>query len=126
MSGTQKPRKSVPISETVAVDTREVNVVIDGVDCSGIACSFAVHLVKDGRRIASRFLFQPSQGAEAAGDERADRFAHFDFMLPIAVVADGKLSVEIEPTEPIAPGGRPLLERLGNPTLSVHLMLQSA
>jgi tyrosinase len=125
MNGGHRARKLVPLSETVGVNTREVNVAIEGVDRTRIAGSFTVHLVKDGERIASRFFFQPSDGKEAAEASGESRFAHFDFLLPIHVVAEGQFSVEIEPLEPIAPGEPPLIERMGHPTLSVYLMLES-
>ncbi|HEV7878517.1 hypothetical protein [Bradyrhizobium sp.] len=121
MSGARKTRKSVSISETVAVNTREVNVAVEGLDTSAIATSFAVHLVKDGQRIASRFFLHAPDGADAAQRQPA----HFDFLLPIDAVADGKLSVEIEPAGSPLPGQRPQLERMGHPTLSVYLMLES-
>ena len=122
MNGSRKSRKSVSISETVVVNTREVNVAVEGLDPSAIATSFSVHLVKDGRRIASRFFFQTSDGADAASPREP---AHFDFLLPIDVVADGKLSVEIEPAGSPLPGQRPQLELMGHPTLRVYLMLES-
>lgn len=125
MNGSRKSRKSVSISETVVVNTREVNVAVEGLDPSAIATSFAVHLAKDGRRIASRFFFQASDGADAAQPGSPPEPAHFDFLLPIDVVADGKLSVEIEPAGSPLPGQRPQLERMGHPTLRVYLMLES-
>lgn len=125
MNGARKTRKSVPISDAVAVNTREVNVAVEGLDPSAIAGSFSVHLVKDQRRIASRFFFQASDGADAAEPGAPPQLAHFDFLLPIEVVADGKLTVEIEPAESPLPGQRPELERMGRPTLRVYLMLES-
>jgi tyrosinase len=125
MSGSRKSRKSVPISETVAVNTREVNVAVEGLDPSAISSSFAVHLLKDGQRIASRFFFQPSGGANASQPGLPPEPAHFDFLLPIDAVADGKLSVEIEPTGSTRPEQRPQPERMGRPTLRVYLMLES-
>ena len=125
MSDARKTRKSVPISESVAVNTREVNVAVEGLDPSAIEGSFAVHIVKDKRRIASRFFFQASDGADAAQPGSPRQLAHFDFLLPIDVVADGKLTVEIEPAGSALPGQRPELERMGRPTLSVYLMLES-
>ena len=125
MNGSRKARKSVSISETVVVNTREVNVAVEGLDPSAIASSFAVHLLKDGRRIASRFFFQASDGADAAQPGSPHEPAHFDFLLPIDVVAGGKLSVEIEPAGSPRPGQRPQLEQLGHPTLRVYLMLES-
>jgi tyrosinase len=125
MNGARKTRKSVPLSEAVAVNTREVNVAVEGLDPSAIAGSFAVHLLKDERRIASRFFFQASGGADAAQPGPPPQLAHFDFLLPIDVVADGKLTVEIEPAGSPLPGQRPQLEQMGHPTLSVYLMLES-
>jgi tyrosinase len=125
MSGARKTRKSVPLSEAVAVNTREVNVAVEGLDPSAIAGSFAVHLLKDERRIASRFFFQASGGADAAQPGPPPQLAHFDFLLPIDVVADGKLTVEIEPAGSPLTGQRPQLEQMGHPTLSVYLMLES-
>ncbi|MDP1585261.1 MAG: hypothetical protein Q8M18_17725 [Bradyrhizobium sp.] len=125
MSGARKTRKSVPISEAVTVNTREVNVAVEGLDPGAIAGSFAVHIVKDNRRIASRFFFQASDGADAAKPGALRQPVRFDFLLPIDVVADGKLTVEIEPAGSPEPAQRPELERMGHPTLSVYLMLES-
>jgi tyrosinase len=125
MSGARKARKSVPLSETVAVNTREVNVAIEGLDPAGITRSFAVHLLKDGKRIASRFFFRPSEDAEATRSGGRSEIVHFDFLLPIDVVADGKLRVEIEPVEPVVPREPALSEQIGHPTLSVYLMLET-
>ena len=125
MSFSPKTRKSVPISEAVAVNTRQVNVGIEGLDRAGIPGSFKVHLLKDGQRIASRFMFQPSGGADNVDAIAANRFAHFDFLLPIDAVADGKLSVEVEPLETDTPGERVPPESIGHPTMSVYLMLET-
>jgi hypothetical protein len=124
MNGTGKVRRSVPISATVGVNTSEVNVVVEGVDTSRIPGSFTVHLLKNGQRIASRFFVQPSVGSNPAASGGADQLAHFDFVLPIDVVRDNKLSVEIVPLNPIPPGEPSLSERIGQPTLSVYLMLE--
>ncbi|MCA0050640.1 hypothetical protein LB577_27430 [Mesorhizobium sp. B283B1A] len=98
-----------------------MNVVVEGVDTSSIPGSFEVHLLKNGQRIASRFFVQPSVPASSGG---ADQLAHFDFGLPIDVVRDGKLGVEIVPLNPIPPGQPSLSERIGQPSLSVYLMLE--
>jgi tyrosinase len=125
MGSAPKTRKSVPISQTVAVNTREVNVAVEGLDASAIAGSFTVHLVKNGRRIGSRFFFQASDGTDSPQSGLPRQPAHFDFLLPIDVVADGKLSIEIEPAGSILPGEPLQLEKMGHPTLSVYLMLES-
>jgi hypothetical protein len=124
MGSARKTRKSVPISQTVAVNTREVNVAVEGLDASAIAGSFTVHLVKNGRRIRSSFFYQASDGADSPPSGPPRQPAHFDFLLPIDVVADGKLSIEIEPAGSTLPGEPPQLEKMGQPTLSVYLMLE--
>jgi tyrosinase len=126
MSFSPKTRKSVPIPEAAAVDTRQVNVRVEGLDRAGIPGSFKVHLLKDGQRIASRFMFQPSAGADPIEASDANRFAHFDFLLPIDAVADGRLSVEVEPLETSTTGERVPPELMGHPTMSVYLMLETA
>lgn len=126
MSSAPKTRTSVPISEAASVDTRQVNVAVQGFDRSMIPGSFKVHLLRDGRRIASRFMFQASGGAEHDEAISGNRFAHFDFLLPIDAVADGKLSVEVEPLEPTSPGEPITPEKIGHPTLSVYLMLETS
>lgn len=125
MSFAPKARKSVPVSEAVTVDTRQVNVAVEGVDCARIPGPFRVHLLKDGQRIASRFLFQSSEGTDHVEAVGATRFAHFDFLLPIDAVADGKLSVEVEPLETSVFGERVPPEQMGHPTMCVYLMLES-
>lgn len=124
MSSAPKARKSVPISEAVTVDTRQVNVAIEGLECARIAGSFRVHLLKDGRRIASRFMFQ-SSGADHVEAIGTSRFAHFDFLLPIAAVEGGKLSVEVEPIDASVLGERVPPGQMGHPTMSVYLMLET-
>jgi tyrosinase len=125
MSFAPKTRKSASISEVVAVDTRQVNIAVEGLDCARIPGSFKVHLLKDGQRIASRFMFQPSEGADPVEAIGANRFAHFDFLLPIDAVADGKLSVEVEPLDASVLGERVPPELIGHPTISVYLMLET-
>jgi tyrosinase len=125
MSLAPKTRKSVPLTEAVAVDTRRVNVAVEGLDRARIPGSFKVHLLKDGQRIASRFLFQASGGPGEVESPVANRLAHFDFLLPIETVANGKLSVVVEPVEPNVPGERVALESMDHPTMSVYLMLET-
>lgn len=121
----RKVRKSVPVSTTVSVNTREVNVAVEGLDPSAITSSFTVHLLKNGQRIASRFFLQPSTARDAVEANDPNRFAHFDFVLPIDIVADGKLGIEIEQSNPNVARERSLSERTRQATLSVYLMLES-
>lgn len=116
-----KTRTSVSLVDTVTVDTRQVDVAVEGLDVSAITGPFSVHLLRDGRRIASRSLYQPSEGVPAR-DAAAPR-ARFDFMLPIGEVAHGELSIEVEPVDP---SQRNLVSSgaLGHATLSVYLLLE--
>jgi tyrosinase len=125
MSYAPRSRKSVPISEAVAVNTRQVNVAVEGLDPAGIPGSFTVHLLRDGQRIASRFMLRPSGGVDPADASAATRLAHFDFLLPIDAVADGMLTVEVEPLETISRGARVPPESIGHPTISAYLMLET-
>lgn len=120
-----KSRKSIPISEAAAVNTHQVNVAVEGLDCTRMSGSFSVHLLKDGKRIASRFMFQPSESGEHVEAIDTHRLAHFDFLLPVDAVANGKLSVEIEPLEAGDLKERLSPEQMGHPTMSIYLLLDT-
>lgn len=116
-----KTRTSVSLADVVTVDARQVDVAVEGLDPSAIPGSFSVHLLRDGKRIASRAFYQPSELAPAG--DGVVRSARFDFVMPITEVAHGELSIEIEPVEPshrslIAPAA------LGHARLSVYLLLE--
>lgn len=109
-----KRRKSVPITQTVIVDPRDANVMVQNVDCQAIGGSFKVHLFRNDQRIASRFFLQ-------ASDRPTDRYANFDFVVPLETVARARLRVEIERAEP---GSDLWSGDVGAPELSVCLMLE--
>lgn len=125
MSAAPKVRTSVPLDRTVAVDTRQVNVAVEGLDRTAIPGSFTLHLLKDGAPIASRFLCQPTEPKDAFETGGEDRFARFDFVLPIGAVAEGLLGVKIEPLEADIGGASSLSDATAGATLTVSLMLQS-
>lgn len=125
MSDAPKVRTSIPLSCAAAVDTSQANVAVEGLDRTAIPGSFTVHLLKDGAPIASRFLCQPTDPKEAVETGGEDRFARFDFVLPIEAVAGGRLSVEIEPLEADGEGASPLSDATARATLTVSLMLQT-
>lgn len=118
-----KTCKSIPISKAASVDIHQVNVAIDGIDCSKIKGSFRVHLLKDGQRIASRFMCRPSQIDAQTEDAGADAIAHFDFLLPFDAVADGKLSAEVERVGTTEFAESVPAAQMGNPRMSVYLIL---
>lgn len=124
MSGAPKVRTSASLDQTAAVDTRHVNVTVEGLDRTAIPGSFSLTLLKDGAPVASRFLCQPKNPEEAVETGGEDRFARFDFVLPIAAVADGRLSVTIEPLEAGTAGASALSRATARATLTVSLMLQ--
>lgn len=124
MGNAPKVRSAVSIAKQVMVDTRHVSVAIEGVDLTKIPGSFTVHLMKDGRRIASSFLFQPAEPDQVESIV-ANRLARFDFHLPIEAVENGKLSVVIELADTSQGGGTVSPEQIGHPVLSVQLMLTS-
>lgn len=125
-----KTRKSVPLSERVEVDTTQVNVAVEGIDTTRLPGSIRVHLLVDGERIASRFLFRPSSHCDPSAPSpvsqapERDQLVHFDFLLPIETVSGARLGIEVEMLEgeDFSPPISTAL--LGNPTLSVHLMLE--
>lgn len=116
-----KTRTSVSLTEKVTVDTQQVDVAVEGLNVTAIPGPFSVHLLRDGKRIASRAFYQPS-GPAPTGDGAAPR-ARVDFMMPIGEVARRELSIEIEPLDP---NHRELVSSgaLGRPTLSVYLVLE--
>ena len=121
MMPTAKTRTSVSLVDEVTVDTRQVDVAVEGLDASAIPGSFSVHLLRDGKRIASRAIYQPSAGAP--GSDGVAQCARFDFVMDIAEVAHGELSIDVEPVDP---SHRSLVspEVLGHATLSVYLLLE--
>lgn len=125
MSDAPKVRMSVSLDRTVAVDTRQVNVAVEGLDRTAIPGSFTLHLLKDGTPIASRFLCQPTDPKEAVETGSEERFARFDFVLPIGAVAEGLLGVAIEPLEAGVGGASSVSDATARATLTVNLMLQT-
>jgi hypothetical protein len=86
--------------------------------------SFAVHLFKDGQRLASRFMFQPDE-PETCETCVKNAITHFDFDLPLQEIAGGELRVEVEPVDKSFVGERFPSRLMGQPTISVHLPVQT-
>ena len=119
-----KTSRAVPIDRDVSLNPQRATVSVTGVNRLKIPGSFAVHLLKDGKPIASRFMFQPDEPEKCETCVK-NAIAHFDFDLPLAQVAGGKLSVEVEPVNKAFVGSRFPAKLMGNPTLEVHIPLQT-
>ena len=119
-----KTSRSAPVERGASVDPQRVTVTVDGVNRLKIPGSFKVHLFKDGQRLASRFLFQPNE-PETCETCVKNAIAHFDFDLPLQDVAGGELRAEVEPVDTSFVGARFPTKLMGNPTISVHLPVQT-
>jgi len=121
---TAKTKLRALASEAVAVHTQLVNVRVDGINRLKIPGSFNVHLQKDGKTIASRGFFQPTE-VEKCENCVNNAIFHFDFELPLEAVQGGKLSVWVEPLNKEFVGDRFPNKLMGNPTISVNLLLSN-
>ncbi len=119
-----KTRMSVSTAQKFTVDTARVNVRVDGLDRLKIPGSFRVHLLSDGQRIASRAMFQPNE-ADKCPNCVENAIVHFDFDLSVEEVANGKLSVIVEPVDTSLVGNRFPQKMMGNPTVSVQLLMKT-
>ena len=119
-----KTSRSVSIDRGVSVDAKRAMVSVTGINRMKIPGSFAVHLMKDGKQIASRFMFQPDE-ADKCETCAKNPIAHFDWDLPLSEVSGGKLSVEVEPVNKAMVGARFPSKLMGNPTIDVHIPLQT-
>jgi tyrosinase len=119
-----KTSRAVSIDRGVSLNPQRAMVSVTGVNRIKIPGSFTVHLMKDGKKIASSFMFQPDQADECETCVK-NPIAHFDWDLPLAEVAGGKLSVEVEPMNKDVVGPRFPAKLMGNPTIDVHIPLQT-
>jgi tyrosinase len=110
-------------SKKFYVNTNIANVRIDGLNRLKIPGSFKVHLLKDGKIIASRGFFQPVE-VEKCENCVKNAIVHFDFELPLATVAGGQLSVRVEPMDKSFVGDSFPPKLMGNPTVDVNLLLR--
>jgi hypothetical protein len=120
-----KPLLAVAASKRFSVATNRVDVRVDGINRLKIPGSFKVHLLKDGKRIASRGFFQPNE-AEKCASCVANAIVHFDFELPLEDVANGKLEVSVEPLDKSFIGDQFPNKLMGSPTISVRLLMGAA
>ncbi|WP_339521676.1 tyrosinase family protein [Pseudomonas sp. EL_65y_Pfl2_R96] len=119
-----KTQRTLAASRGFSVEADQVNVRVSGVNRLKIPGSFSVHLQKDGKTIASKALFQPVE-VQTCANCVANALAHFDFKLPITAVQGGQLSVWVEPVNKDFIGDRFPQKLMGNPTIEVHLLLET-
>jgi tyrosinase len=108
--------------EEFSINTEMANVRIKGFNRLKIPGSFDVILKKDGVSIAKRGFFQPNE-VEKCPNCVDNAIVHFDFKLPISELSNGTLSISVEPIS--TPGEEFPLNKLGDPTINVRLLLQN-
>lgn len=119
-----KTSRAMPIDRRGSIDAKRVMVSADGINRLKIPGSFRVHLMKDGKRLATRFMFQPDE-AEKCETCAKNAIAHFDFDMPLSEVSGGKLHVEVEPVDKSFVGDRFPTKMMGEPKITVHMPLQT-
>lgn len=117
-----KTLRSVLASQTFSLAGERVNVRVQGVNRLKIPGSFIVHLLKDGKILASRGFFQPVEVDKCESCIK-NAMVHFDFTLPLAVVSSGKLGIRVEPVDKSFVGDRFPNKLMGNPTVEVRLLM---
>src|SRR5262249_50724263 len=119
-----KTRQVLSASDTFSIRPGLANVRVSGINRLKIPGSFTVHLLKDGKVIASRGFFQPTE-VEKCETCVENAIAHFDFELPMSEVSSGQFSVWVEPVDKSFVGDRFPHKLMGEPTVDVHLLLSS-
>ncbi|SOD41999.1 tyrosinase family protein [Nitrosovibrio sp. Nv4] len=119
-----KTKGSTLASEKFFVHTDFVNIRVKGINRLKIPGSFKVHLLKDGKTIASKAFFQPVE-VEKCANCVENAVVHFDFELPLDSVSRGKLGVWVEPLDQSLFGDHFPHKAMGNPTVNVRLLLSN-
>ena len=119
-----KTQRSILANQKFSIHGERVNVRVSGINRLKIPGSFAVHLQKDGKTIASKALLQPVEVQKCASCV-SNAIVHFDFELPLAAVVGGELGVWVEPVNKNFVGDRFPQKLMGNPTVDVHLLLRT-
>ncbi|WP_308992717.1 tyrosinase family protein [Mariniflexile litorale] len=119
-----KRRGSVAASAKFQVDTDIANVRVKGINRIKIPGSFKVHLLKDGKVIASKAFFQPSE-VDKCPNCVENPMVHMDFKIPLKTIKSGKLETWIEPIDHAPFGDHFPHKMMGNPTINVRLLLRN-
>ncbi len=124
MSFQVKTQRAALASQKFVVNSDRVNVRVQGLNRLKIPGSFSVHLLKDGKVIASRAMFQPNE-ADKCENCVKNAIVHFDFELPLQAVSNGQLGIWVEPNDKSAFGDHFPHKMMGNPTVDVHFLLKT-
>jgi len=119
-----KTSRELGLNRRGSIDPQRATVTVGGINRLKIPGSFAVHLFADGKQVASKFMFQPAEPDQCETCVK-NAFAHFDFNLPLATIAGGKLHAVVEPVNKSFVGSHFPAKLMGDPTISVHLPLQT-
>lgn len=119
-----KTQQASLASQKFFVNTNLVNVRVQGLNRLKIPGSFNVHLLKDGKVIASTGFFQPNE-VEKCENCVKNAIIHFDFEMPLEAVSKGQLGVWVEPLNKSFVGDHFPSKLMGNPTVDVHLLLSN-
>ena len=115
---------SVNATDKFNFNTTEASVRVKGIDRSKIKGSFKVHLTKDGKTIAKRGFFQPSDPV-ACPNCIDHPVISLDFVLPLKSIEGGKLGVVVEPVDKEYAGDRLSLKHIGNPSVNARLLMKT-
>ena len=118
---TNRSAKTLHAAESFTVDQSMVHIRVEGINRIRIPGSFRVHLLKDGKVIATRPFFQPGNAKECENCV-SNSIVHFDFKLPAKEVEGGKLGLEIELTDK-NDGETVPIASLGTPSIEVRMPL---
>lgn len=120
---TAPTRRSVSLKSGFRAGVDYVNVRVARLDSTHIPGSFIVHLLKDGQSIASTGFLQPVQ-SDGSEHHAMHTDLNFDFELPRDVIANGELSVRVEPVDKSFVGPDFPPKMMGNPTVEINLLLR--
>jgi tyrosinase len=119
-----KTMRSLLASQKFFVRTDFVDVRVEGLNRLKIPGSFKVHLLNNGKVIASKAFFQPDEADKCESCVK-NAVVHFDFELPLNEVSNGKLGVWVEPVDKSFIGDSFPNKLMGNPTVNVHFLLSN-
>ncbi len=121
------PKVNVSSGSTLAArsfsfQTEEVSVRVKGINRLKIPGSFIVHLKDGDRTIARKAFFQPVK-PEKCENCIENKIVDFDFIMPIKLLSDSILSVEVEPLNKSFAGSKLSQKLIGSPTINARLLI---
>jgi hypothetical protein len=103
--------------------TAPLSIRVKDIDRSGIAGTFVVHLLADGKEVARQAFFQPTEPDLCPSCNEKAKVA-VDFHVDSAEVLDKALSIEIHVPGQKAIGTGFPLAKAGNPTINVRHLIE--